>query len=77
MRGVVHHIDLTVVDPDASFALYDPVLKELGYQLKKTDERGFDWALVTAYGMHSIGLVRANQPNHAHDRYSPGLHHLA
>ena len=77
IRGVVHHIDLTVVDPDASFALYDTVLKELGYQLKKKDERGFDWALVTVYGTHSIGLVRASQPNHAYDRYSPGLHHLA
>ena len=30
---------------------------------RSKDERGFDWALVTAYG-----TVRANQPNHAHDR---------
>ena len=77
MRGVVHHIDLTVVDPDASFSLYDAVLTELGYQLRQKDERGFDWTLLTRYGTHSIGLVRAREIDHAHDRYSPGLHHLA
>jgi catechol 2,3-dioxygenase-like lactoylglutathione lyase family enzyme len=79
MRGVLHHVDLTVRDPRASFAFYNAVLTELGYHLEREDERGFDWNLDTEPGSHSIGLVKASVDGarHTHDRYSPGLHHLA
>jgi glyoxylase I family protein len=79
MRGVVHHVDLTVRDPVASFAFYDAVLTALGYRLEKQDERGFDWHLEAQPGLHSIGVVRATGSgvDRKHDRYSPGLHHLA
>jgi glyoxylase I family protein len=79
MRGVVHHIDLTVRDPQGSFAFYNAVLTAIGYHLAREDERGFDWALETPDGVHSVGVVRASEDGarQAHDRYSPGLHHLA
>jgi hypothetical protein len=47
MRGIVHHIDLTVRDPKASFPFYDAVLTMLGYLLEKETDRGFDWRLDT------------------------------
>jgi len=76
MRGLVHHIVLTVRDPDRSFPLYDLVLTALGY---RKSERGFDWELATPSGSHSIHLGRASEDRakDRHDRYSPGLHHLA
>jgi glyoxylase I family protein len=79
MRGVVHHIDLTVRDPKASFAFYDAVLGMLGYHLAREDDRGYDWNLDSATGAHSIGIMKAigEGVHRPHDRYSPGLHHLA
>jgi glyoxylase I family protein len=79
MRGIVHHIDLTVRDPKASFAFYDAVLTMLGYHLEREDDRGYDWHLDAATGAHSIGVVKAGGEGagRRHDRYSPGLHHLA
>ncbi|MBC7769671.1 MAG: VOC family protein [Phycisphaerales bacterium] len=80
MRGHVHHIDLTVKDPAASRAFYDAVLGFMGYALKDDHARGFDMDLNAPDGSFcSIGIVRASGPNaaRAHDRYSPGLHHIA
>ena len=79
MRGLVHHVDLTVRDPAQSFPLYDAVLTALGYRLERENVRGFGWELETPSGSHSIDLVRASGDGakHLHDRYSPGLHHLA
>lgn len=79
MRGAVHHIDLTVKDPDASRAFYEAVLGFMGYVLKDDHARGFDMDLKTDAGFCSIGVMRARGDNAArvHDRYSPGLHHIA
>jgi glyoxylase I family protein len=79
MRGLVHHVDLTVRDPDRSFPLYHAVLTALGYQLERKSERGFGWELEMPSGSHSIDLVRArgDGAERRHDRYSSGLHHLA
>ena len=79
MRGVIHHLDLTVRDPERSFAFYDAVLSALGYRLERKSERGFDWNLNSPVGVHSIGIVRASETGaaRAHDRYAPGLHHVA
>ena len=79
MRGVIHHLDLTVRDPERSFAFYDAVLSALGYRLERKSERGFDWNLDSPVGVHSIGIVRASETGaaRAHDRYAPGLHHVA
>lgn len=79
MRGSVHHVDLTVKDPSASRAFYQAVLGFMGYVMKHEHARGFDMDLKTAEGFCSIGVMRAAGPNaaRAHDRYSPGLHHIA
>jgi glyoxylase I family protein len=79
MRGIIHHVDLTVRDPKASFGLYNAVLTTLGYQLARENERGFGWELESASGSHSIDIVKASADGaqRVHDRYSPGLHHLA
>jgi catechol 2,3-dioxygenase-like lactoylglutathione lyase family enzyme len=79
-RGGVHHVDLTVRDPDCSRAFYEAVLGFMGYVLKDDHARGFDMDLNGPDGAFcSIGVMRASGPNaqRPHDRYSPGLHHLA
>lgn len=80
MRGTIHHLDLTVKDPWASRAFYDAVLGFMGYRCTKEDARGFDWDLQTpGAGFCSIGIMKANEAGRAraHDRYAPGLHHVA
>ena len=80
MRGLVHHVVLTVRDPSESFPLYDAVLTALGYRLVRKNERDdFGWELETPSGSYSVHLGRAgeNSAERRHDRYSPGLHHLA
>ena len=80
MRGLIHHVDLTVKDPWASCAFYDAVLGFMGYRRVHEDERGFDWELTSPSGIFtSIGVMKAKGPGRerVHDRYSPGLHHVA
>ena len=75
MRGTMHHIDLTVIDPAASAPLYGAVLTFMGYQHRQE----FEWRLTTPQGHTSISLNPANgeHASRPHDRYSPGLHHFA
>jgi catechol 2,3-dioxygenase-like lactoylglutathione lyase family enzyme len=79
MRGFVNHIDLTVADPERSRPFYEKVLGFMGYRCGADHDRGYDFDLVTRGGFASVGIVRATGENAArrHDRYSPGLHHLA
>jgi glyoxylase I family protein len=81
MRGTIHHLDLTVRNPWDSRPFYDAVLGFLGYRLTKVDARGFDWDLYDEQGgfVASIGIMRAmgDGLSHHHNRYSPGLHHVA
>jgi catechol 2,3-dioxygenase-like lactoylglutathione lyase family enzyme len=79
-RGFVNHIDLTVTDPERSRPLYEAVLGFLGYRFVDDHERGYDFNLEGANGAFtSIGVMRAQGEGRLreHDRYSPGLHHLA
>ena len=79
MRGGIHHIDLTVQEPQASFALYDAFLRFLGYKLVHRGDAAIEWTLEGGKGSPSISLVKAKGSGSLkqHDRYSPGLHHLA
>lgn len=79
MRGAVHHLDLTVRDPQASHGFYASVLGFMGYRQKDSHDRGYDYDLEGPNGFCSIGIMRAEGPNagRPHDRYSPGLHHVA
>ena len=70
--GAIHHIDITVRDLDGSTVFYDRVLSLMGFRRTEDASEGPIWA-----GAHlEIGLQSAHS-SEAHDRYSPGLHHLA
>ncbi len=75
LRGVMHHIDLTVTDPAVSAPLYGAVLTFMGYHHRQE----FEWRLTMPQGHTSISLNPAKGEHAAqpHDRYSPGLHHFA
>src|SRR4051812_1815520 len=79
MRGGIHHIDLTVQEPQASFALYDAFLRFLGYKLVNRGDAAIEWTLESGKGSPSISLVKAkgSGTTKQHNRYSTGLHHLA
>ncbi|HEY9217639.1 MAG TPA: VOC family protein [Phenylobacterium sp.] len=79
MRGAIHHLDLTVKDPWASHDFYAQVLGFMGYRQAAQDTRGFDFELDGPHGHCSIGVMKAEGPHRErpHDRYSPGLHHVA
>lgn len=77
-RGLVHHIDLTVSDLARSRPFYEAVLGFLGYRRSADHDNGSDWDRV-GEPFHSIGILKArgDGAERTHDRYSPGLHHLA
>ena len=79
MRGAIHHLDLTVRDPWASRGFYAAVLGFMGYREVADHDRGFDYDRTGPDGFCSIGIMKAEGPNaeRVHDRYSPGLHHVA
>jgi len=81
MRGTIDHLDLTVRDPWSSRAFYEAVFGFLGYRFKKEVERGLIWELLdeAERAVCSIAVMRASEEGriHRHDRYAPGLHHLA
>ncbi|HEX4695089.1 VOC family protein [Sphingomonas sp.] len=76
-RGAFHHIDLSVSDVAAARCVYAPVLEFLGYSLVKDELDGCEWDM---RGHEPFGAslgIRAAASGGAHDRYAPGLHHLA
>ena len=80
MRGLIHHIDVTVKNAKASFAFYESVLGFMGYKLQEEMQSGFDFALRSPDAPYtSLGILDENGANagRAHDRYTVGLHHLA
>jgi glyoxylase I family protein len=79
-RGFLHHLDLTVKDPWASASFYDAVLGFMGYRRWSEDENGIDWEHATSPDqLPTIGIFKARGEGAArrHDRYAPGLHHVA
>ncbi len=81
MRGFVHHIDLSVRDPAASRPFYEAVLGFIGYRIgTEYAHGGCDFDLRDAdgrFGSVGIRLASGGNADRAHDRYAPGLHHLA
>lgn len=73
-----HHLDITVSDPVKSRPLYELFLGHCGFTLKSAGET---WAGFGHDGKRypCITLLKAKGRNAArkHDRYSPGMHHLA
>ena len=74
------HVDLTVTDAGRSVPFYDAVLKYLGFQGGpfQGDGREVGGWLNPATGFNiSIHLAKPQSADTRHDRYAPGLHHLA
>ena len=78
IAGTVHHIDLNVRSLDVSKPFYHTVLGALGFELAVDRAEIVEFNLPAPVGHYhcSIGLVPAERHT-PHDRYAPGLHHLA
>ena len=79
MARPINHVDLTVSDMARSRAFYEPVMRYWGYEIIRDapDEIIFsqaDAAGVTSFALHP---ARPESAEKKHDRYAPGLHHLA
>lgn len=76
-RGFLNHVDLTVSDLERSVAFYDSLLTHLGF-VRSTEYAGEvpNWTRADGGATFSIGLHAARR-RMPHDRYAPGLHHLA
>ncbi|TAJ26650.1 MAG: bleomycin resistance protein [Reyranella sp.] len=77
MRGVVHHIDLTVRDLAVSASFYEALLGFLGYERVKKEPDIHVWDLLDGKRFLGGVAVRSARSPREHDRYSAGLHHLA
>jgi glyoxylase I family protein len=74
MNGWLHHIDITVRDLGRSTEFYGRVLPHMGFRRALDVPEGPVWAGAQT----EIGLVKAHAGSAPdHDRYAPGLHHLA
>lgn len=80
IRGGINHLDLTVSDPEASAPFYRSVLGFMGFEPKHLAHGNTQLPIFhsTEEGqrLFSIALQRAKKPV-PHDRYAPGLHHVA
>ena len=78
MHGYPHHIDLTVSDLKRSVAFYEKVLSEIGFRRSDQYSGGAPCWLYgqSVNGVFSIALQLAREAV-PHDRYRPGLHHMA
>ncbi|MFL6574984.1 MAG: VOC family protein [Povalibacter sp.] len=71
-HGRIHHIDLSASDLSASMAFYDRWLPRMGFQRVADCADGPLWR----GDQLEIGLQQS-RTHTSHDRYAPGLHHLA
>lgn len=85
VRGPLCHIDLSVSDPDRAIPFYEAFFLALGYRRMVIDAPDFQgekprraaWSHRTAGGDFFAVEVRPARSARPHDRYAPGLHHLA
>ncbi len=73
--GSLSHICLTVRDLAVSVAFYDQVMDFLGCRRSETRDDYAEWD--GPAGWFILRPAREGAADRAHDRTSPGLHHLA
>jgi catechol 2,3-dioxygenase-like lactoylglutathione lyase family enzyme len=71
-RGAIHHIDLTVASVERSAAFYECLLGAVGF--RQAGKREHTLSFQSRFAAIDIHSARRATP---HDRYAPGLHHLA
>ena len=80
LRGGIDHLDLTVSDPASSEAFYRAVLGYMGFEPVRLAHGATHLRIFQVVGdgqrIFSIALQPAKHAG-SHDRYSPGLHHIA
>jgi catechol 2,3-dioxygenase-like lactoylglutathione lyase family enzyme len=78
MARTLHHLDLTVSDLPRAKLFWTPLMKHLGYRVAEDTPQDLAFATdddqATALVLHP---ARSTSALRAHDRYGPGLHHLA
>jgi catechol 2,3-dioxygenase-like lactoylglutathione lyase family enzyme len=82
LRGSINHFDLTVSDLSVSEPFYDSILGYLGFERLDpppgTASGRPTWhATESEQRLFSIALCPARPGSRPHDRFTPGLHHLA
>lgn len=80
IRGFMSHLDLNVADPARSIAFYALVLGGLGYQRHDIGPDRASWSLTwPGGGVFAIEVrpPREAAPRDHHERYAPGIDHLA
>ena len=77
MRGLIHHVDLSLRNVAEAEPLYDLVLTHFGYAKgKRYPGGGGEWDRPDGASI-GISPTRGENADRLHDRYSSGLHHLA
>jgi len=79
MARLIHHVDLTVSDLARSRTFYEPVMRYLGYELTRGTPQELIFSPADPLASTSLRLSAAKPGSRGrrHDRYEPGLHHLA
>jgi len=81
LRGSINHLDLTVSDLAVSVPFYDALLGHLGFErlAAAPGDRPVWHATDERLRLFGIGLcaARPEQRGKPHDRFAPGLHHVA
>ena len=79
MARSIHHVELTVTDLTRSRTFYEPVMRYLGYELTRGTPRELVFSQAERGTNTSVRLnvAKPGSRGKRHDRYAPGLHHLA
>lgn len=75
--GAINHIALTVTDMSRSQVFYQELLGFMGYELAENSPSLLIWVNPVNKSVITISPANPDTTNKFHDRYSPGLHHLA
>jgi glyoxylase I family protein len=78
-RGALNHLDLTVTDYQRSAPFYERLLTSLGFRRIEGSSEPV-WSMRYPSGASwniALQLARPESREKRHDRYAPGLHHIA